>query len=150
MDKGSGSAFDDLVDDDDEDVEESAAQPVSVSKSAESSTTESSHEGAGTSPRRSDDSQRTATPDRGPSLEESSPPFSWHDAGQDSMYPRQETWDKIDDFEYDIQGLLRSEYGIRNAETRELHEAMFQLLLDRIPPEVVARKVIEQRGFSPD
>lgn len=149
VDKGSGSAFDDLVQEEETDEESNEAtepEPVSTETDSTETTVPSR-----TRDRQAQPAQSTPTPPQeGPSLEDSSPPFPFADAEQDSMYPRKGTWDEISDFEYNVEGLLRSEYGVRNAETREVHEAMLQVFLDRIPPELVARRIVEQRGFSPD
>lgn len=160
MSKKGGSAFDDIIGDDEDaepeseqsmtEAEDAAADAQSVEKEIEQSAADSATDTPSAVEASSDVSSAANALETGPSLADSSPPFDFNDAEQDSMYPRQGTWDDISDFQYAIEGELREQYGIRNAEKRELHEAMLQLLLERIPSEVVARRIVEQRGFSPD
>lgn len=153
MSKKGGSAFDDIIGDDEDDAE--SEQSVTESQSEDTSI-ENSVDDTSTTTGGSDDatssvvSSAARTVESGPSLEDSSPPFDFNDAEQDSLYPRKGTWDELSDFRYQIDGDLRELYNVRNVEKREVDEALLRLLLERIPSEVVARRVVEQRGFSPD
>lgn len=153
MSKKGGSAFDDIIGDDEDDEEsehsmtESQSGESDVEKSMDDTSTTAGGSGEAISSAVSSAARKV---EAGPSLEDSSPPFDFNDAEQDSLYPREGTWDELSDFRYEIEGDLRELYSIRNAEKREVDEALLRLLLERIPSEVVARRVVEQRGFSPD
>lgn len=124
------SAFDDVVqEDDDEDTSKpTGGDSVNKSSSGSNATTDANGDG---------------------SVSESDSAFPYADVTQQPMYARGETWDQLEDMKYYAEGELREQFGIRNAETREFDEAIVQLLLDEIPPEKIAEKIVEIRGFDP-
>ncbi|ELK54668.1 hypothetical protein D320_08792, partial [Haloferax sp. BAB-2207] len=62
---------------------------------------------------------------------------------QAQIYPRRTTHDEFEDFiQFDVKQALR-EYGIRNDEKREIHEAILQFVMEH--PDAIADKVVELR-----
>lgn len=77
------------------------------------------------------------------SLEDSNPGFPFSESVQAQIYPRRTTHDEFEDFiQFDVKQALR-EYGIRNDEKREIHEAILQFVMER--PDAIADKVVELR-----
>lgn len=172
------NAFDDVVDkESDEDLDDSENSPQTndsessavegddsnaeltaetSSDTSDSPTTSQSNDEPGSTVSESTSSDSTVQTDdltedtsseKTPS--ESEPEYPYSDADQHPLYMRSDAWDGLHDSKYYAKGELRKKYGIRNAETRELDEAIAQLVAEKIPPEEIAEKVVEIRGFDP-
>lgn len=85
----------------------------------------------------------------GPTLENSSPPFPYSDAGQEQMYVQNGLWDEFEDLKFDAELELRRTFNVRNVEQRELDTAIVRLVLDQLTPPEIAEMVIQMRGFDP-
>lgn len=71
------------------------------------------------------------------------PAFPYEDVKQGPIYPRAESWTDFEDaLALEITPYLHQE-GVRNAEKREIHDAMVQLAVEN--PEELAEKVIDAR-----
>lgn len=138
--------FDDLADDESGVASGSGRNP----KSQKNSTTT---EQTGRSTRDSTSDQaptRAESQPEGPSLEDSSPPFSYNDAEQNQVYTQSGLWDDFEDLKFDAEMALRKEHDIRNVEQRELDTAVLAEVLDRIQASDIAERVIHKRGFDPE
>lgn len=67
-----------------------------------------------------------------------------------AAYVTNDIWKEYRNFRFDVKLILRREYGITNTEIREVDQAIFTLIPQFIPPEVVAGQIVSQRGFSPE
>ncbi|KTG17118.1 MULTISPECIES: hypothetical protein [Haloferax] len=89
------------------------------------------------------ESNQEVRPSTPGALEDSNPGFPFSESVQAQIYPRRTTHDEFEDFiQFDVKQALR-EYGIRNDEKREIHEAILQFVMDH--PDAVADKVVELR-----
>ncbi|MFC7130566.1 hypothetical protein [Haloferax chudinovii] len=89
------------------------------------------------------ESSQEVRPSTSGSLEDSNPGFPFSESVQAQIYPRRTTHDEFEDFiQFDVKQALR-EYGIRNDEKREIHEAILQFVMEH--PDAVADKVVELR-----
>lgn len=77
----------------------------------------------------------------------SGPAFPYSQATQESVYPRSNTWDRMDDLELDVRLFLR-EFDVRELPKRELHDAVFRFAADN--PEAIARLILQERGIEPE
>mgnify|MGYP000376683344 CR=1 FL=1 len=76
---------------------------------------------------------------------EGGPSFSFEESEQVSIYPRTETAEEtLDDVEFEVETVLRKEFGIRDLAGRELHDAMIQLAAEQ--PEDVAELIEAARN----
>jgi hypothetical protein len=71
------------------------------------------------------------------------PAFPYDDVKQSPIYPRAESWDELEDaLALEITPHLHKQ-GVRNAEKREVHDAMVQLAVEN--PEQLANIVLDAR-----
>lgn len=138
--------FDDLADDESRTTSDSERTP----KSQENSTaTEPIGQSTKDTPSDQTPTQSRSQPE-GPSLEDSSPPFSYNDAEQKQVYTQSGLWDDFEDLKFEAEMALRKEHDIRNVQQRELDTAVLAEVLDRIQASDIAERVIHKRGFDPD
>jgi len=83
------------------------------------------------------------------SVEKSVPSFDWSDTVQTPIYILEDTELDIDDFKHNVSGVLRREYGVRNAEKREIDEAIICAVLNEFTAEQIAQLLIRKRGYNP-
>ncbi|EMA06937.1 hypothetical protein [Haloferax denitrificans] len=89
------------------------------------------------------ESNQEVRPNTSRALEDSNPGFPFSESVQAQIYPRRTTHDEFEDFiQFDVKQALR-EYGIRNDEKREIHEAILQFVMEH--PDAIADKVVELR-----
>ncbi|RDZ51949.1 hypothetical protein C5B91_21015 [Haloferax sp. Atlit-10N] len=89
------------------------------------------------------ESNQEVRPSTSEALEDSNPGFPFSESVQAQIYPRRTTHDEFEDFiQFDVKQALR-EYGIRNDEKREIHEAILQFVMKH--PDAIADKVVELR-----
>jgi hypothetical protein len=136
--------FDDLAPDSPDATDDSGRQPKSQQKETVSKTVEQTET---TDP---EPASSSVTRTEGPSLEDSSPPFSYKDAEQNQLYTQTGLWDDFEDLKFDAEMILRKEHDVRNVEQRELDTAVLAEVLNRITVSDIAERVIHRRGFVPD
>lgn len=71
------------------------------------------------------------------------PAFPYAECTQESIYPRQEIWDKHEYLELDVKQELRT-YDVRGLTGRELDDAIIRLATEN--PERIAELVMEARN----
>lgn len=141
------SAFDDVVNNDsgDDGGDRSDADSEPAKDTGQTSTT-------------SDTTSTTTTEGSAPSGEEgettdsvaeSVPGFPFSEVDQQPVYMREDTWNQLEDAKFYAEKVLREQYDVRNVETREFDEAIAQLVIEELPPEALAAKIVEVRGFDP-
>jgi hypothetical protein len=75
------------------------------------------------------------------------PAFTFKQAKQRPLYPRETRWTDWEDAKYEIEGILR-QHGVRNPEGREFDDAALQLAVEN--PEAIAELILEARGVDVD
>jgi hypothetical protein len=75
------------------------------------------------------------------------PAFTFKQAKQRPLYPRETRWTDWEDAKYEIEGILR-QHGVRNPEGREFDDAALQLAVEN--PEAIADLILEARGVHVD
>lgn len=120
------SAFDDVVD---EETTQDAKQEESNEQADDSSTERSKNNGTG-------------------SVEDSDPGFPFSGVEQHPIYLKPDTWKGLQDTKYYTEGELLEQFGVRNAETREFDEAVIQLVVEELSPALIAKRIVENRGFE--
>ena len=152
--------FDDLAEDSEE-IEDSASDDSRAEFESQTQPPEESDPNLGqsTSAIRSAQDDSTAsseTPDASqgvylecPTLNNSSPPFTYSEAEQKQMYVQDGLWKKFEDLGFDAELELRRTFDVRNVEQRELDTAIIRLVLNQLTPGEIAEMVIQMRGFDP-
>lgn len=92
----------------------------------------------------SDDTQSPAD------ISKSEPSLPFNTVTQRPIYISDSAWENHDDLRFETKRILRSEYNVKNVQARELDEAIFSILTDVIPPELVAAQLVRHRGFTPN
>lgn len=132
------SEFDDFV------TEEDESEPVHEPKKAASET-----KSADQSPVQQEspvtETERTNTA-KTDAIEESTP-GNW-DREQFAMFFRESTVYEYEDHMYETEGELKREYSVRNSTRYELDQAFVELALERIDPDDVSERVLENRGLE--
>lgn len=75
-------------------------------------------------------------------------PTSW-DREQFAMFFKETEVFGYEDLMYDAKGHLKRGYNLRNDKRYEIDQAFIELALERVSPEEVAARLIENRGFEP-
>lgn len=126
-----------------EDEEEGGSNSSGDSETAEES--EMSEEG--TQSTMSNASKNSGEGTDSTESEEGGPAFSFEASKQTSIYPRTETAeDTLDDVEFEVEGILRREYDVRDLAGRELHDAMIRLAAES--PDDLAELIVDAREES--
>lgn len=137
----SDSDFDSLVDNDDNG--DSNRSNRSTNTSADSASQEDAQATEGSRSGHSRSATASGTEDE--DLSNTSASFGFNDAIQTPVYPRDETWNEVDDLKFEARSRLRRRFNIKNVSQRELDEALFELALERLDGEMLAEKVAEDR-----
>lgn len=75
--------------------------------------------------------------------EESGPAFSFEETTPKSVYVRDETLDSLEDLEFEVEAVLRREFGVRDVTGREFHDALVRVAADHADD--IATLVVETR-----
>lgn len=75
--------------------------------------------------------------------------FPFSKVEQRPLYVQEDTWNALEDARYYAEGALREDFDIRNVETRELDEALAQLICETVDADDIAERIVELRGFEP-
>lgn len=75
-------------------------------------------------------------------------PTSW-DREQFAMFFKEGEVFGYEDLMHEAKGHLKRGYNVRNDKRYELDQAFIDLALERVSPEEVAARLIENRGFEP-
>lgn len=84
--------------------------------------------------------------DEGGDGEETGPAFEFEETNAKSIYVREEALDRMDDAEFAVESILRSDHGVRDLTGREFHDALVRVAAT--VPEEIAELVIETRRES--
>jgi hypothetical protein len=76
--------------------------------------------------------------------EGSAPAFEFEATTAKSIYVRRTTLDQLDDAEFEVESLLRSEHDIRNLTGREFHDALVRIATDH--PDEIVDAILETRN----
>lgn len=80
--------------------------------------------------------------------EPNGPAFDFTNDLQRSVYPRQESWQALQDtIDFEVKRRL-ADRGIRDFAGREAHDAMVTLAAEN--PELIVERILEARGIEPD
>lgn len=82
-------------------------------------------------------------PDEEPPMDDGGPAFEFDETSAKSIYVRPETLETLEDAEFEVEMLLRSEHGIRDVTGREFHDAAVNVLAEHAD-EIVDR-ILEER-----
>ncbi|MFW5949217.1 MAG: hypothetical protein ACOCSD_06425 [Halolamina sp.] len=87
-------------------------------------------------------------PDAGDDAEEpadaTGPAFEFDETTAKSIYVRPETLETLEDTEFEVEMLLRSEHAIRDVTGREFHDAAVRVLADNA--DEVVERILDERG----
>lgn len=75
-------------------------------------------------------------------------PTSW-DREQFAMFFKEREVFEYEDQMHDAKGHLKRGYNVRNDKRYEIDQAFIELALERVSPEEIAARLIENRGFEP-
>ncbi|WP_129116018.1 hypothetical protein [Halegenticoccus tardaugens] len=75
-------------------------------------------------------------------------PTSW-DREQFAMFFKESEVFRYEDLMHDAEGHLKRGYNVRNDRRYEIDQAFIDLALERVTPEEVAARVVENRGYDP-
>lgn len=144
-----GSDFDSLVDDDDDESDSTEAEE---GHQPETKPTPDQATGAQVHSTPSKETSRSSTQDESLSadvrLEDSNPAFPFD--SQNQIYAREQTWLNYDDFKHSVQSYLREDHNLRNVQGRELDEVILRLALEELSREDVGDMIIRLRGYNPE
>lgn len=88
-----------------------------------------------------------AAQDQADKIADSRPP-SW-DREQFAMFFKESEVFGYEDQMHDAKGHLKHQYNVRNDKRYEIDQAFIELALERVRPEEIAVRLIENRGFEP-
>lgn len=140
MSKKNEAAFDGVVDDDDD----SDSEDTTTNESTD--TTNEANKNQSTANTQKDTDGTTSSQDSTDETEPKySPAFSYDEVDQKPLYIRSGFWDVIEDLRLYTEVALREEHDIRNAQTREIDEAILSLLEDELQEQSIADEVVRKR-----
>lgn len=85
-----------------------------------------------------------------PAVENSDPFFRSQDVSQSQLYLSDQQLIRLDDLKHEVRGSLRSSFEIRNAEVREIDEAITRLAVQTLTGDDIAKEIVRLRGYSVD
>lgn len=139
------SEFDDFVDED-EDGEKKHQPKISKSHSGSHETSQQV-----SSPPKSTvhdvDTETSSLQNQTKEIADSHP-MSW-DREQFAMFFKETEVFEYEDLMHDAKGHLKRGYNVRNDKRYEIDQAFIELALERVSPEELAERLIENRGFEP-
>lgn len=144
------SAFDEVTDvdnapDDDESNETTRSESDSKNTDQSDSGSTTKKESRDTQSDNPDQSKDTVS-----DVSNSEPATASTELDQHPLYLTDDAWGNYDDIRFEIEHVLRKEYGIKNATKRELDNAFFTAITDLVSAEQIAAEVVESRGFDAD
>lgn len=134
----SGNEFQDIVD----------SSTSTQTENAESTQTSSSAQPPTSTTPPSDDTDYLTV--EKPAVEDSDPFFRSQDVNQSQLYLSDQQLIRLDDLKHEVRGALRSSFEIRNAEVREIDEAITRLAVQTLTGDDIAEEIVRLRGYSVD
>ncbi|MWG36214.1 hypothetical protein [Halomarina oriensis] len=90
--------------------------------------------------------EKTADQEEPADPPEKTPAFGFENQWQRQLYPRPESWERLEDaMTLDMERVFR-EHGVRNMSKREIHDALVRF--SAAHAEEVARLALEERGVD--
>ena len=141
MSKKNETAFDGVVEDEDkgedttEPADESSTEPTEPDSDKTTKNTNNTPESSSTSNTDSEESDP-----------KQSPAFSYDEVQQKPFYIRPQQWSIIEDLRLYTKVALREEHDVRDAQTREIDEAILSKIEDKLQEQSIADEVVKKRN----